>query len=920
MRCTGLVILGFLLNKSHCSDKLVEDMEIEQKVTGVLGENVYFRCQYLGMANITDASWKRKGRSLRKLTGYRNNQPFRYDPDFSYPTSLTNLTVRLNVSRLDAQGEYTCAFATDEDEITDILFLTVLARPVIHTVVTHDIDNSTHYQSVTCSAGNSKPAAVIGWEINGNPLLDESFTVAFSNSSNINGTGTVTSTLRFPTHLQDQDLVTCVVQHPSLPDNITQVSVMVETFMAPNISIETDLVQKNGTDFWVITCAATGGRPEANITLVLSDQKVIMDTPGTWSYHLPTEFHQGENISCQFDHPKFPHSERRTVTLPTFYLSGVRLLNPGLADSLDQSRTVESVVLKEGQSKTRIDLAVVGSVPRYNIECSIEERALPEGVLVTGSALTLEGPVELHHAGLYECRASYYNHTASILLDIIITPHLKQTVAVRPSMRIDVQDRLGDRFIECLAAVSVPGANVSWVLPEGVFGPSWSNHTSNNGNHSVSSVVVLPACSAHKLQIECVIDHSLFVLPERMQISLPACAPPNITLQSSFEWVEDTAYTLVQCTVDSVRPAANISWCLGDRNIDPHNSTSQIVELQEQTRIHANGSLTTHSVVKFPTAMLASQNVTCVVDHQGLERPERRGIQLPRLESPSMRAFVVRQKFSPLWLAVCEYQGDGMEAHLSWVLPDNTTAQISPRSEYKGMKVLTNLTYEFPLALREGQDLTCLIQNRHGLKERRTVNVPKYYITSVRVLNQTTPLNRDNGHDPVIHRLALKESLHDQKILLKVYGSVPTYNLTCYRSDGSLIQMEGTALVFQAEEWEAGRYICLASFYHHQSSVHIQVEVTSKDKQLMTIIIICFSSAAAIMIILVACLCVFCKINGEVRPKSKKRESLATLTPLTQEPCSPEMRKGNAAAKEVDGEGYAHLLSYSIVIDVRSTV
>ena len=94
-------------------------------------------------------------------------------------------------------------------------------------------------------------------------------------------------------------------------------------------------------------------------------------------------------------------------------------------------------------------------------------------------------------------------------------------------------------------------------------------------------------------------------------------------------------------------------------------------------------------------------------------------------ESPVRRVFVARQRRS-LWLAVCEYRGDGIRAHLSWVLPDNTTGHISFRSGYEGVRVLTNLTYEFPLALHEGQDLTCLFQNHHGLKERRTVHVPRY--------------------------------------------------------------------------------------------------------------------------------------------------------------------------------------------------
>ncbi|XP_038817698.1 uncharacterized protein LOC120018552 [Salvelinus namaycush] len=422
-----------------------EDMEIDRNVTGILGEDVFLRCQYLGQNDITDASWKRPDsrmkRSMKKLTGYKNNKTFSKDPDFSAPASPTNLTVKMRVSTLEAQGEYTCVFATDEEEITNSMFLTVLARPDIYTVVTEDTDNATHYQSVTCSATNGKPMALIRWEINGSPPTNDS-SVGMRNTSYTNGTATMTSFLRFPTHLQDQDRVTCVVQHPTLPDPTTHVTVRVETFVAPNVTIETYLVLEYGEEFWVVTCDAAGGRPRADITLMLPNQEVssmlqkevVMDAGDTWvrSYRFPAELHEGENITCLFDHPKFPHRELRTVTLPAFSLSAVRLQNPGLADSSNESQAVESVVLEEGQSNTTIGLEVIGDVPRYSIVCTKEEQSLPEGVAVFGSALTLQGPVELYHAGLYECEASYYSHRASVLLDITVNPHVKQPVPMDP--------------------------------------------------------------------------------------------------------------------------------------------------------------------------------------------------------------------------------------------------------------------------------------------------------------------------------------------------------------------------------------------------------------------------------------------------------------------------------------------------------
>lgn len=206
-------------------------MEISTNVTGVLGEDVYLRCQYLGQSDIINAVWKRPGDSkvkTKRLTGYINNEGFTKDPDFSVPASATNLTVRMTVSTLETEGEYTCVFVSDEEEITDSVVLTVIARPDIRTSVTEETDNGTHYQSVACSAVNGKPTPQVSWSISGSPPGTAS-SVEVANIHHPNGTSTVTSVLRLPTHLQDQDSVTCVVEHPTLPYPAL-VSVNVETF------------------------------------------------------------------------------------------------------------------------------------------------------------------------------------------------------------------------------------------------------------------------------------------------------------------------------------------------------------------------------------------------------------------------------------------------------------------------------------------------------------------------------------------------------------------------------------------------------------------------------------------------------------------------------------------------------------------
>ncbi|XP_067102581.1 uncharacterized protein si:ch211-149e23.4 isoform X2 [Osmerus mordax] len=921
MEGSGLFILGFVLYVTHCLEMLgatKPDIEMTHNVTGVLGEDVYLHCQYLGQNNIIYALWKRQIDSkLKRLTGYHNNKAFTKDPDFSSPASATNLTVRMSVSSLEAEGEYICVFVSDEEEFTDTMVLNVLARPVIQTSVTEETANGTHYQSVTCSAVNGKPRPEVRWMIRGTP-------VEMTNTSHTNGTVTVRSVLRFPTHLQDQDRVTCEVQHPTLPEPAF-VTVNVETFVAPNVTIETDLVMEEGVDIWKITCRVYGGRPKAGISLALpirqEDERgpwrewgTISDTQAS-SYHLPARLYEGQNITCVFDHPMFTHRELRTVTLPAFYLSAVQLVNSESTGNYNKNQAMKAVVLKEGHGNSTITLQVIGDVPRYTVICIKDDGPLPEGMEVTGSVLGVQGPVELTHAGLYECEASYQHLKASVKLNVTVSAHEKQPVLVTPRIRIDTQERLEDRLIECLAAEAVPAANLSWLLPEGVSGLHWSNFTSHNGTHSVRAVLVLPVCLQQELSVKCMIDHPAFEKPKSRRITLPVCAPANITIDSSSEWEDSTAYTQVQCSVDSPHPLATVSWSVGSRE------TRALHGVQILPEVHASGRVSVQSRVRFPTAMFSGQNVTCAVEHASLERTERRHILVPEL-GPVMSVSVRKQTHSSLWLAECEYRGEGVGVHLSWVLAKNTTCQTSSslHSYYEGLQLHTRLTYEFPLALYEGQDLTCLIQNEHGLKARRTAHVPIYDISFIRVLNQTTPLNRPHGRDFIIHRLALQENVHGQRVLFRVIGSVPTYNLTCHRSDGSVALVEGSALVFPSAvtERETGLYTCQASFYHHKATTLIQLEINSEDQELMYLVIVCFSTAMAVTLLVIVTLCVFCKSSEAHQPSPKKRESLAALTSLMQGPCSPDLRKPAVGSEE--GQQYVHFLSYNIILDVKSTV
>ncbi|XP_036393633.1 uncharacterized protein si:ch211-149e23.4 [Megalops cyprinoides] len=943
MAVLALQLLGFVLNIWACG---ATDVEVERNVTGILGEAAVLRCQYTGNDTIIVSSWTQTVSGKTKiLAGYHFNTPSKKNENFGPLASPSNLTVSMQVYGLEAEREYCCSFTTTEERMLECVFLTVLVRPVVQVDLEQSMKNGTHYQTVTCSA-LSKPAAVIGWLINGRHPSADVYSIATTTIQHPNGTATQTSMLWFPTHLQEAGEVTCAVSHLTLPESL-RTAVKAQTFVSPTVTIETSLTGEEGAGLREVVCTAAGGRPAASITWDLAgdapdgspevtvwrDNETDTETVIS-SVSIQPDQYEGETITCHVTHPKHPQEQQRTVTLPTYHLSSVRVVSADAEEIGPENETVYQVTLEAGQRNVKIALEVTGDVPRYQVTCTKENDSLPAGVEVTGSVLCLEGPVEPSQAGLYTCDAFYYRHRSSVRLEIVLAPAVLQTAVSPPTIKTQTWEEADRRVVECSASDAFPAANLSWDLPAGLSRTVRSSSSFQNGTHSVTSILYLPVCLTRELTVECVVQHPALVDAEARPITLPACVAPDITVRSSTVWVEGVQYTEVECTVDNAEPAAKISW--GVEGVDGDNGTSELTELLMKNWTQQNGPKTVRILVRLPIGALSGRDIACVVEHPALKTPDRREIRIvpagrqpshtppaPPLASSVLGVSAGRHKASWLWLAVCEFRGDAASVNLSWVLPENATGKTVSRSWHEGGRLRADVTYEFTLALHEGENLTCLLQNEYGLEEK-ILHIPHYYISSLRVLNKTTPYQRPQSDGSLVHRIALQPHLRSQRILLRAYGNVPEYNITCVRSDGSVVWAEGGALVFLSEvtQRDTGLYTCHASFYHHSASVLIQVEITSKDFNLWLMTVTCFSTATAVILILAVSLCIFCKRHGGDLSKSesvhKKRESLAALTALLHDPCSPQLKK--QSSPEGKCPEYTGLVRYSIVIDVKTTV
>lgn len=84
------------------------------------------------------------------------------------------------------------------------------------------------------------------------------------------------------------------------------------------------MVQNGGSEFWVVSCISSGGRPDTDIALALNTDEDLQreehsdsDTK-TSSVLLPAAVYEGVNVTCVFDHPTFTDKVSRVLTLPSF--------------------------------------------------------------------------------------------------------------------------------------------------------------------------------------------------------------------------------------------------------------------------------------------------------------------------------------------------------------------------------------------------------------------------------------------------------------------------------------------------------------------------------------------------------------------------------------------------------------------------
>ncbi|MEQ2243427.1 hypothetical protein ILYODFUR_007000 [Ilyodon furcidens] len=417
-------------------------------------------------------------------------------------------------------------------------------------------------------------------------------------------------------------------------------------------------------------------------------------------------------------------------------------------------------------------------------------------------------------------------------------------------------------------------------------------------------------CSYHHLKAKLQFNVTVRAQP-------PQLVSPTIRVDSQIEG----GFRKIECTAVGAVPAASVSWIPQESVFEDFRSNSTFY----------NGS---YSVLFLPICSPQELTALCVINHPAYKEPENRSITLPLCARPNITISLSSEwKYGHKYSKVnCSVVSVASPAAITWNAR-NKTDNISYSTEtevqaeglvstWSSVCFLSSLYAELPrlsVSVVRQQDsplwLAVCDCKGEGVGTNLAWDLPAN--ARVQVLNKTSALQNRYVDQSVVYRVSVNENQRNQKVLLRVEGNVPEYSLDCQRSDGSVVQLDGAAMILQSDPsgQNNGLYTCLASFYHHRASVNIQVEVLREEEEFMLVIMICISSASAIFIVFIVILCVCCKTK---KKQHKERESISALTSLMQEPGSPEVRK--PLAEMGDNKEYAQLTSFSIVFDAKSTV
>ncbi|XP_078475961.1 uncharacterized protein LOC144737135 isoform X2 [Lampetra planeri] len=577
----GLVTLG------------TSQVDVDQFVNVNRGQEVTLRCVYTGPQTPGSITWRKvNGDSSVRIaialpSGYRtDNSTFYGRLNFTnYTSELRNGSIRIEDLRLGDEGDFTCMFATFDDDVQATINLTVNAPPNVFFELNPSqlVDGMGLVTVATCVAQEGKPAASITWSGLHQGSSNE--------TTKEEPDSTVTVRSRYwlePTYESHGRTLTCRVEHPALESPVeysTTLNIYCLVTVGTSIVEVEQFVNGSRGEEVTLRCIYTGsetpgsiawkkgnGDSSVNIAVALPTSYRIYNTSDLYGRlnftNLNSQLMDGSiriedlrlgdkgDFTCAFSTTDDPQP-RATISLTVTVTPKVSLeWNPSqLIDGMGLV-TVATLIAQEGQPAASITWS--GLDQGSSNETTETE---PDGTVTVRSRYWLEPTYESHGRTL-TCRVEHlalgspveYNKT----LNIHAPP--KVSLELNPSQLVEGMGLV--TVVTCIAREGHPAASITWSgLDQG--SSIETTETEPDGKVTVRSEYRMePTKESQGRTLTCRVEHPALKPPlVELSTKLDIHYKPSVSITGyDGDWYVDKKSAYLTCEADANPKIKHYLW------------------------------------------------------------------------------------------------------------------------------------------------------------------------------------------------------------------------------------------------------------------------------------------------------------------------------------------------------------------------
>ncbi|XP_011052073.1 PREDICTED: hemicentin-1 [Acromyrmex echinatior] len=369
--------------------------------------------------------------------------------------------------------------------------------------------------------------------------------------------------------------------------------------------------------------------------------------------------------------------------------------------------------------------------------------------------------IQLNNEGLYKCEATYMavnrecNNVQHVLLNVTVQPAFVRVIDENSKNTLSTGATLGPInegstiSLYCESGEGKPVPTVEWFKDDELLEATNSRTVTDTGIGTGSSLLEMQITREELgATFTCKVNNIALVEPLTVDINLDIHVRPlKMDLEGVVGHVVQGTKILLQCKVQSARPAANVTWKNGTHLLSENNERFEMFE----TKIHENkdGTFETISYLAFTASVYdngktfkcyAENSVTRIEDLKPMKEATTIEVLYPPIIKMKPNNITVNETDD--FLIFCDYEANPATLlKVTW-LRDDDELVLNEEHYDGGITEQTALTVKNATPSDMGS-YKCILENNAGpTVSEATVQVSVFYKPVVEVImDPETPVN-----------------------------------------------------------------------------------------------------------------------------------------------------------------------------------